>query len=82
MSDSPSASTRQVIAALAAPPRVEALGPIAGRFVHALRLIALHERLGFARCGEIRHAGFKFGRWLDLVFYQRVLKGPERPVDG
>jgi hypothetical protein len=46
MSDSPSAATRQVIAALAAPPRVERLGPIAGRFVHALRLIALHERLG------------------------------------
>lgn len=44
--------------------------------------IALHERLGFVRCGEIRHAGFKFGRWLDLVFYQRLLKGPESPVDG
>jgi hypothetical protein len=35
-----------VIAALAAPPRVDRLGPIGGRFVHALRLIALHERLG------------------------------------
>jgi hypothetical protein len=35
-----------IIAALAAPPRVEALGPIGGRFVHALRLIALHERIG------------------------------------
>ncbi len=44
--------------------------------------IALHERLGFARCGEIRHAGFKFGRWLDLVFYQRLLSGPKSPVDG
>lgn len=44
--------------------------------------IALHERLGFIRCGEIRHAGFKFGRWLDLVFYQRVLKGPDTPVEG
>lgn len=44
--------------------------------------IALHERLGFSRCGEIRHAGFKFGRWLDLVFYQKLLKGPERPVEG
>jgi L-amino acid N-acyltransferase YncA len=42
----------------------------------------LHERLGFERCGEIRHAGFKFGRWLDLVFYQRQLSGPENPVDG
>lgn len=42
----PSASARDVIAALAAPPRVEALGPFAGRFVHAMRLIALHERMG------------------------------------
>jgi hypothetical protein len=31
---------------LAAPPRIEALAPIGGRFVHALRLIALHERIG------------------------------------
>ena len=44
--------------------------------------IALHERLGFNRCGEIRQAGFKFGRWLDLVFYQKLLSGPEHPVDG
>lgn len=43
---SPTATTRNIIAALAAPPRVESLGPIAGRFVHALRLIALHERIG------------------------------------
>jgi len=42
----PSATTRNIVAALAAPPRVEALGPIAGRFLHALRLIALHERMG------------------------------------
>lgn len=43
---SPSATAQSIIAALAAPPRVEALGPIGGRFVHALRLIALHERMG------------------------------------
>jgi hypothetical protein len=43
---SPTATTRNIIAALAAPPRVESLGPIAGRFVHALRLIAVHERVG------------------------------------
>lgn len=42
----PSASTQDIIAALAASPRVDALGPIGARFVHALRLIALHERLG------------------------------------
>lgn len=42
----PSATSRTIIAALAAPPRIERLGPIAGRFTHALRLIALHERMG------------------------------------
>lgn len=44
--------------------------------------IALHEKLGFEPAGVIRHAGFKFGRWLDLAFYQRLLDGPENPVDG
>jgi hypothetical protein len=39
-------SISQTIAALAAPPRIERLGPVAGRFIHALRLIALHERMG------------------------------------
>jgi hypothetical protein len=43
---SPTSAARTIIAALAAPPQIEALGPIGGRFVHALRLIALHERLG------------------------------------
>ena len=38
------ATAQSIIAALATPPRLEALGPIGGRFVHALRLIALHER--------------------------------------
>jgi hypothetical protein len=42
----PSAATQNIIAELAAPPRIERLGPIAGRFIHALRLIALHERMG------------------------------------
>ena len=44
--------------------------------------IALHEGLGFTYAGTIRHAGFKFGRWLDLAFYQRILGTPARPVDG
>ncbi|HKE96201.1 MAG TPA: GNAT family N-acetyltransferase [Povalibacter sp.] len=44
--------------------------------------IALHEKLGFAHAGTIRHAGFKFGRWLDLAFYQLILATPAVPVDG
>jgi L-amino acid N-acyltransferase len=44
--------------------------------------IALHEAQGFVHAGTIRDAGYKFGRWLDLAFYQKVLKGPQRPVEG
>lgn len=44
--------------------------------------IALHEKLGFTHAGTIKQAGFKFGRWLDLAFYQRVLATPTQPVDG
>ena len=44
--------------------------------------IRLHLGLGFSHCATIREAGFKFGRWLDLAFYQLILPTPERPVDG
>lgn len=44
--------------------------------------IALHRQFGFEFCGEIRHAGFKFQRWLDLQFYQLILETPQHPVDG
>ena len=44
--------------------------------------IKLHESLGFTPSGIVRHAGFKFGRWLDLAFYQLILKTPASPVDG
>nr|WP_217345759.1 GNAT family N-acetyltransferase [Noviherbaspirillum sp. L7-7A]MBV0880088.1 GNAT family N-acetyltransferase [Noviherbaspirillum sp. L7-7A] len=44
--------------------------------------IALHTRLGFVHAGTIRQAGFKFGRWLDLGFYQLTLDTPLQPVDG
>lgn len=44
--------------------------------------IALHEKLGFTHAGTVRQAGFKFGRWLDLAFYQLVLDTPRQPVEG
>ncbi|MFZ4733375.1 MAG: GNAT family N-acetyltransferase [Pirellulales bacterium] len=43
---------------------------------------ALHRGAGFTPAGTIRQAGFKFGRWLDLEFWQLVLAGPRHPVDG
>jgi L-amino acid N-acyltransferase len=44
--------------------------------------IAMHEKLGFTHAGTIRQAGFKFGRWLDLGFWQLLLKTPQNPHDG
>lgn len=44
--------------------------------------IRMHKKLGFQYCGIIKRAGFKFGQWLDLAFYQLNLKGPENPIDG
>jgi L-amino acid N-acyltransferase len=46
--------------------------------------IALHRRLGFTPAGTIREAGWKFGRWLDLEFWQLVLALPLQlnPVEG
>lgn len=44
--------------------------------------IRLHERLGFTHAGTVRQAAFKFGRWLDLALYQRILETPREPRDG
>jgi L-amino acid N-acyltransferase YncA len=38
----------------------------------------LHRRLGFAHVGTVREAGFKFDRWLDLEFWQRILPDAAR----
>jgi L-amino acid N-acyltransferase YncA len=35
--------------------------------------IALHRRLGFRAIGTLDAAGFKFGRWVDVVLMQRAL---------
>lgn len=44
--------------------------------------IALHESLGFTHAGTIREVGYKFGRWLDLSFYQLTLPSPAQPNEG
>ncbi len=44
--------------------------------------IALHERLGFRHVGTLPEVGFKFGRWLDLAFYELILDTPSQPIDG
>lgn len=44
--------------------------------------IRLHQRFGFAHAGTVTQAGFKFGRWLDVAFYQLILPTPAEPVEG
>ena len=46
---------------------------IAGIDADNARSIRMHERLGFVRVAHFREVGFKFGRWLDLVFLQLYL---------
>jgi L-amino acid N-acyltransferase len=35
--------------------------------------IRFHEKLGFKKVAHFEEVGFKFGRWLDLVFLQRAI---------
>lgn len=41
----------------------------------------MHEKMGFRQVGEITRAGYKFGRWLTLRFYQYDLVGPAMPTE-
>lgn len=55
---------------------------LAGKHFHALIAIitqpnapsvALHEKLGFAKVGHLAEVGWKFGRWHDTGWWQRLL---------
>jgi L-amino acid N-acyltransferase len=35
--------------------------------------LALHRALGFVECGRLSEVGFKFGRWLDLIYLEHRL---------
>ncbi|HEX5952922.1 MAG TPA: arsinothricin resistance N-acetyltransferase ArsN1 family B [Rhodanobacteraceae bacterium] len=35
--------------------------------------VALHEKLGFTQVAHFRENGFKFGRWIDVAYWQRLL---------
>jgi phosphinothricin acetyltransferase len=64
----------QLVSALI--PRAQALGKhvmIGGIDAANAASIRMHERLGFERTGHMKQVGWKFGRWLDLVFMQRML---------
>ena len=60
-------------------PRAAALGKhvmIAGVDAANAASIRFHERLGFTQSGRLREVGYKFDRWLDLVFLQITIAAP------
>jgi L-amino acid N-acyltransferase len=55
---------------------------IAGVVADNTASLALHRALGFEDVARFREVGYKFGRWLDLCFLQKMLRGPAAPVEG
>ena len=41
--------------------------------------VRLHESCGFVEVGRLPQVGAKFGRWLDLAFYELLLDAEPRP---
>lgn len=39
--------------------------------------LKLHCRFGFVEVGRLSEAGFKFGRWLDVIYLQKKLAAPD-----
>jgi phosphinothricin acetyltransferase len=35
--------------------------------------VALHEKFGFQKAAHLKEAGFKFNRWIDVGYWQRML---------
>jgi phosphinothricin acetyltransferase len=64
-------------------PRARALGKhvlLGGVDADNLASIRMHERLGFERVSHLKQVGWKFDRWLDLVFLQLLLDSGNRAL--
>ena len=44
--------------------------------------VSLHQSLGFTEVAQFREVGFKFGRWLDLKFFELLLETPVNPTES
>ncbi|MFC0167330.1 arsinothricin resistance N-acetyltransferase ArsN1 family B [Pseudoduganella danionis] len=38
--------------------------------------VALHEKMGFEKVAQFREVGFKFGRWIDVGYWEKTLAAP------
>ncbi|WP_334330424.1 GNAT family N-acetyltransferase [Companilactobacillus sp. HBUAS59699] len=43
--------------------------------------VKFHEKLGYDYIGKFKKVGFKFGRWLDIVWMQKTLNDPVSNMD-
>jgi L-amino acid N-acyltransferase YncA len=67
---------RQSLATLLTRAQAQGLHAIvAGIEAENLASIRLHEEAGYQIAGRLPQVGMKFGRWLDLIFMQRLLHG-------
>jgi len=44
--------------------------------------VKLHAKYNFVEVGHFKEVGFKFNKWLDLIFMELVLETPANPVEG
>ena len=40
-----------------------------------------HKRMGFAKACTEKHSGYKFGRWLDVIYWQYALHTDDTPPE-
>lgn len=40
--------------------------------------IALHEKLGYEKIGQFKEVGFKFGKWIDVGYWEIVFKNSNK----
>lgn len=44
--------------------------------------MAFHERMGYRKMAEMPRTGFKMGRWLSVIWYEKRLRDPADPGDA
>jgi phosphinothricin acetyltransferase len=43
--------------------------------------VRFHERKGFTEIGRFHKCGYKFGRWYDLLWFEKIIAPHEKPKD-
>lgn len=41
--------------------------------------VALHAKFRFQEVGRLKQVGFKSGRWLDVIYMELIIEGPDKP---